>query len=143
MDKIIDSFTGKYYFLSNFFHHEIIYNGFTCPTNEHGFHLAKTFNPQEQVKIADAPTPGDAKRLGRRVPLRPDWEQVKDSIMLELLRIKFTDPGLQQKLLATGNAMLIEGNTWGDIYWGVCRGRGMNKLGKLLMQLRHELVNGD
>ncbi len=58
--------------------------------------------------------------------------------MLDLLRIKFTIPTLRERLLATGDQTLIEGNTWGDTYWGVCRGVGLNNLGTLLMQVREE-----
>lgn len=81
----------------------------------------------------------DAKRLAHKFNRREDWEQVKDDIMLELLRIKFNQEPLKVLLLSTKEAELIEGNTWGDVYWGVCNGIGQNKLGKLLMQVRSEL----
>jgi hypothetical protein len=60
--------------------------------------------------------------------------------MTEIIRLKFQNPGLKAKLLATGNQELIEGNTWGDCYWGVCEGNGQNHLGKILMQVREELL---
>ena len=80
------------------------------------------------------------KRKGRRVKLRSDWEQVKTTVMREVLGIKFLDPELSSKLLATGNEELIEGNTWNDRFWGVCRGSGRNVLGKLLMEIREDLM---
>lgn len=82
---------------------------------------------------------GVAKRRGRKLTIRSDWNKVKDDVMLELLRLKFAIPDLRDKLLATENATLIEGNTWGDTYWGVCRGIGDNTLGVLLMQVRSEI----
>ena len=84
--------------------------------------------------------PSEAKRLGRRVRLRSDWEQVKYDVMLDVVRAKFNQhPDLAQKLLATGDEELVEGNDWGDTYWGVCNGRGKNMLGKILMRVRAEL----
>ena len=71
--------------------------------------------------------------------LRADWEDKKDKIMYDILEAKFSNKRLAQKLLATGNAKLVEGNTWGDTYWGACRGQGKNKLGKLLMKVRKKL----
>ena len=94
---------------------------------------------EDFLKIANAKTPGEAKKLARKLPIRPDWEEVKDQIMLDLVRIKFSKSGLKKALLATGDAELIEGNTWNDTYWGVCKGVGQNKLGKILMQVRKEL----
>ena len=79
---------------------------------------------------------GRAKRLGR-VELRSDWEEVKIEVMREVLRCKFSqNPDLKAKLIATGDAELIEGNNWNDRFWGVCRGVGQNHLGRLLMELR-------
>lgn len=133
---LIDRFRGEYDFLSNFY---VERDGVTT---EHLFQSFKTLDKEAQDLIMKAPTPGQAKRLGRQVPLRSDWEEVKDDVMLMLVRDKFEDPELAEKLLATGEAELIEGNTWGDTYWGVCRGRGLNKLGRILMQVRDELHQG-
>lgn len=86
-------------------------------------------------------SPSEAKRKGRRVSLRLDWESVKDNVMRIVLRCKFTqNPELADMLVATGDAELVEGNTWNDRYWGVCDGQGKNKLGQLLMELRTELA---
>lgn len=84
--------------------------------------------------------PNKAKAKGRKVPLRPDWEKVKDQYMYEIVLAKFTqNEELKKKLLDTGNALLIEGNNCKDHYWGVCNGREQNKLGKILMRVRKEL----
>jgi len=58
--------------------------------------------------------------------------------MLDLVRKKFENPLLRAMLLATEDAVLVEGNTWNDTFWGVCRGRGENWLGRILMQVREE-----
>jgi ribA/ribD-fused uncharacterized protein len=95
--------------------------------------------------IAAAPTPGKAKRLGRAITLRTDWETVKYDIMLMGLRLKFCDKELREKLRKTGDEMLVEGNYWHDNIWGdcscdACKNRpGRNELGKLLMQVRNEI----
>ena len=83
-----------------------------------------------------------SKKLGRRVQLRPDWEEVKVGIMEEIVRAKFTqNEDLKQRLLATGDLVLEEGNSWHDTFWGVdARSRkGKNHLGRILMQVRQEL----
>lgn len=80
-----------------------------------------------------------AKKLNKKFPMRGNWNTSKESVMLDLLIEKFTQPNLTHLLLETGDAELIEGNTWGDTYWGVCNGKGQNKLGNLLMDLRQNL----
>jgi ribA/ribD-fused uncharacterized protein len=136
---VIDRFDGEHRFLSNFFVHELRWNGVTWPNAEHAFQAAKTLDPQEAATVHAAPTPGKAKKLGRRVTLRSDWDSVKLPIMKSILEAKFAVPELRERLLATGHAELIEGNTWGDQFWGVCDDIGHNWLGKLLMMLRNEL----
>lgn len=135
--EMIDYFgTGDdgnpYAFLSNFYWH----GNWTV---EHQYQAAKTDDPAWAAAILNAPTPGAAKKLGRKAPMRPTWEQEKVAVMLALLRMKFLRPELAQKLLDTGDATLVEGNWWGDTFWGVCRGQGQNHLGRLLMQVRSEL----
>lgn len=129
----IKEFKGDYLFLSNFFFE---FNGLT---NEHYYQAAKAAKRDDVAKIMGLFSAGDAKRMGRRIEMRPDWDDVKDEIMLSTLRRKFADNTLKTMLLQTGTAELIEGNTWGDRYWGVCEGQGENKLGKLLMQVRQEI----
>lgn len=138
MEKI-SAFKGKYAFLSNFYDSPIYYEGILYPTVEHFFQAMKTLDHDERRTIAAAASPGQAKRLGRRVKLRDDWESVKDFYMKTALTIKFAKPELRQKLLETGSAYLEEGNTWNDTYWGVCNGVGKNRLGLLLMEVRKEI----
>lgn len=137
----IDSFRGKYYFLSNFFPAEVTYNGLTYQNNEAAFQAQKTYSKEERIEFTTL-EPRDAKRRGRRVRLRRDWEQVKDRIMEEIVRAKFSqNEELKEQLLETGDAQLVEGNRWNDRYWGVDirSGVGENHLGKILMKVRSEL----
>ena len=116
------------------------------PTVEHYFQAAKADSMYDYIAIATAATPGQAKRAGRKAVLRHDWEDVKMNVMREALRKKFSDPELKAKLLATGDQHLEEGNTWHDNFWGVCHCdrcqdvMAHNHLGKLLMELRTELM---
>lgn len=135
---IICGFTGKYEPFSNFYRSPIVWQECICQTVEHGFHAFKTHDPDLRKKILEAPNAGKAKYLGRLVPLRPDWEEVKESIMLGLLRVKFSERFYHLLLVRTGKAYLEETNTWKDRYWGV-DGYGLNRLGHLLMQVRSEL----
>lgn len=140
MPKTIYRFSGPYRFLSNFYGCNIEIGGIMFPSVEHAFQAMKTNDRGLQINISNAPTPGDAKAIGRGLVLRDDWEDIKVMLMEILLLAKFNDPVLRTKLINTGDAILIEGNTWGDTYWGVCRGKGENKLGKLLMKLRDEFI---
>jgi hypothetical protein len=139
--KPINQFTGPYRFLSNFYPTPILDEGITYPSVEHAFQANKTWSRLDRKKIAAAKSPTDAKRMGRMVELRPDWEQRKLGVMGELLRIKFSDPKLKGLLLSTGRRPLIEGNWWNDRFWGVClkSNIGENHLGNLLMIIRAEL----
>lgn len=144
MANAITSFLGNNRFLSNFYPVEVKYKGVAYPTAEHAFQADKTDLSEEKLRIRTAKTPGDAKRLGRRCTLRTDWEFVKDKVMEEILRSKFWNNALKGMLVATGDAVLVEGNTWGDRYWGaVLRGGrfvGKNRLGELLMKIRAEFA---
>lgn len=137
---IIDSFRDKYLFLSNFSQARINYNGLEFKNSEAAFQAQKVLDVEEQLPFTQM-SPKEAKRRGRQVKLRPDWEDVKDGIMEEIVRAKFSqNVNLRDKLLATGDATLIEGNTWNDRYWGVDTktGEGQNRLGKILMKIRSE-----
>ena len=133
---IIDVFDENYSFLSNFHPSPMVINGIYYPTVEHYFQAQKTLDFNTRLKIAAAPTPGKAKGIGRHVYLRTDWNNVKIDIMRDALIQKFSDKKLQKNLIDTGDAELIEGNWWGDKFWGVCGGEGENHLGKLLMEVR-------
>ncbi len=140
MPAKIEQFQGEARFLSNFYPTQVTHDGIEYPTTEHAFQAAKTLHFGERWQISQLDTPGKAKQAGRRNELRPDWEQVKDQIMMELTILKFVNHrGLREQLLSTGTAELIEGNTWGDEYWGVCDGKGLNTLGKILMLVRDQL----
>jgi hypothetical protein len=140
----IAEFQGEYRFLSNFYPATVVYEGITYPSVEHAYQSAKTLNMNERLRIAAIAEPADAKRAGRALkPQRADWEQVKFIVMEQCVRYKFThDLKLRAKLLATGSAILEEGNNWDDRIWGICppnSDNGENRLGKILMKVRAEL----
>lgn len=136
----IAQFSGKYRFLSNFWQVHIDYEGMIYPSVEHAFQAAKTVSQTDRIRIRQAPTSGEAKRLGRQVTLRNNWDTIKFTVMHRLVKQKFSDSGeLQDMLLATGDRKLVEGNWWGDTIWGVCKGVGENHLGYILMAVREEL----
>jgi hypothetical protein len=140
MTEIIDRFEGKYRFLSNFYPCKIIYQGIEYPSVEHAYQASKTLDISSRQKIAEKKTPTEAKRMGRKVKLRNDWEQIKLDLMEELIKQKFSNhQDLRDKLLRTNQSELIEGNTWGDNFWGIYKGRGENHLGKILMKVRNEI----
>lgn len=126
---MITSFTGEYHFLSNFY-------PWLGSSVEHQYQAAKTLDITEKTNILNAHSAGAAKRMGRRCKIRTDWDSIKLDIMFELLKQKFSNQDLKEKLLATEDEYLEEGNYWNDTYWGVCNGVGENHLGKLLMKLR-------
>jgi ribA/ribD-fused uncharacterized protein len=135
----ITEFSGMYNFLSNFYPCAVTYDGLTYTNSEAAFQSAKSVDLNNRTIFTDM-APLIAKMTGRMVLLRPDWEQVKDQVMEDIVRAKFTqNEQLGKLLLATGSADLIEGNDWNDTYWGVSHGVGQNKLGKILMKIRNEL----
>ena len=131
--KVINSFSGEYRWLSNFTSNS---NDFNV---EREYQATKAIDLRDKSRILIASSPGEAKRIGNQIVCRSDWEEIKDQVMLDCVRRKFSDPNFAERLLATNGAELIEGNHWGDTYWGVCRGKGQNKLGKILMQVREEI----
>ena len=141
MSDVIDHFRGEFDWLSNFFQCQVEFEGMNFSNVEAAFQAAKCLDMKERERFFGL-SGGQAKRLGRRVELRSDWEDVKIDIMRQVLKSKFTqNPELKAKLIATGDAELIEGNKHRDFFWGVCNGKGQNHLGKLLMEVRAELVN--
>lgn len=144
MPREITQFVGAHRFLSNFYPCPLLFDERIWPTAEHAFQAAKTDNEVSKEMIWRADTPGRARFLGQNVLLRKEWDGIKRSVMLEILRAKFRRNGeLARMLLQTGDAMLIEGNGHGDRYWGCVRigaqWVGENWLGKLLMDRRTEL----
>jgi ribA/ribD-fused uncharacterized protein len=109
-------FRGDLGFLSNFSPHPV--DG--CQTLEHAFQAAKTNDEDWKDKIFNAPTPTEAKRLGLKCPLRPNWESLKVQVMLNLLIGKFSNPELKKRLKKVDDKDLVEMNEWHDNYWGIC-----------------------
>ena len=110
------------------------------PTAEHVFQAAKAALPEEQDAILAAPTPGQAKKLGRKAQMVHDWNLIRFAVMDRILASKFSDPRMRELLLATGHGDLVEVNDWGDRYWGKDpRGNGQNMLGFLLMKTRQDI----
>lgn len=140
----IGQFDGKYAFLSNFYTTPVVYENIPYPSSEAAFQAAKCLDPDDRRAFTTV-NPGKAKRMGRQVALRPDWDEIRDQVMYDIVKDKFTrNRDLAQALLATGDAYLEEGTYWHDRYWGVCtcnrcRGQGLNKLGQILMRVRNEL----
>ena len=134
---MINEFKGKYFFLSNFYRVPLSYNGMRYCSAEAAFQAQKC---PARAKEFFTLSPSQAKALGRKVRLRSDWEEVKDSIMEEIVTAKFKqNPKLLSLLLETGDEELVEGTTWNDTYWGIdlATGKGLNKLGNILMKIRN------
>lgn len=137
---MINEFRGKYYFLSNFYMADVIWDGVRYTNNESAFQSAKLISKTKREELFSNLDPSSAKRKGRRVQLRHDWEKVKFDIMYEIVKAKFEqNENLKTKLLETGDNYLEEGNSWGDRIWGTVNGKGQNNLGKILMKVRDEL----
>ena len=143
MARVINDFRGEWEVLSNF----SLDGVFGCDTVEHWYQSMKTLLPQQRNQIRMAPSPGQAKRLGRTVDLRPDWERIKVRVMRVAIQEKFapfSEPA--EALHYTGTRRLVEGNTWHDNFWGNClcagcRERpGRNMLGRILMEQRRLLA---
>lgn len=164
----IKGFSGEYSFLSNFYEcdmdftlpifaddedREVYRMSVDLPTLEHIYQAMKVFKDWETPRVSEVSaflkffecrTPGEAKKRGREVPIDTEyWDSVKDEIMESLISIKFSkkNKDLRQKLLDTGKAYLEETNTWHDTYWGVCNGKGENRLGHILMEERQKIYD--
>ena len=144
--QVIDSFRGKFAFLSNFHPARIEYQGITYPTVEHAYQADKFHDRETKLMIAALKTPGDAKRAGKYRKMSGaaarKWDVDRVEIMMELVRIKFSRDPMRALLLGmTWDWKLVEGNWWGDKFWGVDgkTGEGMNMLGEILMIVRKEI----
>lgn len=150
MSGAIIQFSGRWWFLSNFYpspiEHRIEwapddYVEATFATAEHAYQASKAQDARQVARVLRALTPGDAKRFGSRLAIRPNWDAMRLDVMRQVVRAKFTQhDDLAEMLVLTGDRELVEGNTWGDRYWGACDGRGENWLGKILMEQRKALV---
>lgn len=144
---VIDQFRDEYYFLSNFYLADFKdITGTIWPSVEHYFQAMKTENNIDREKVRQASAPGKAKKMGRSLELRPNWNSIKLDVMKSGILYKFRqNPEIRQKLIDTGESILIEGNHWHDNIWGNCfcdkckNIRGQNYLGKLLMGVRNRL----
>lgn len=135
MDILV--FDGPFFWLSNFFSRELEYRGLTFQNSEAAYQAEKCLDPYDKFRFMYL-NPSEAKKQGRRVQIRPDWDQIKDQVMYEVCMAKFSqNRDLLKKLLAT-DGLLVEGNTWGDKYWGQVNGVGRNQLGITLMRIREE-----
>jgi ribA/ribD-fused uncharacterized protein len=140
MSNGVYGFFKEYRFLSNFHLVPITYNGISFPSTENAYQFAKCATQKPNlIRAFSRFTPSEARKLGRQITIREDWEDAKYHIMYALNDQKFHIPELKQMLLDTGDMYLEETNTWGDTYWGVCEGIGENNLGRILMHIRNEI----
>ena len=141
---MIKEFQNEYRWLSNFWPCSIPYKGRVFPNVENAFHSEKNSSQEWKDFCAEHEDPRLVKKTCHEsIDLRADWEEVKEGIMLELVRIKFSQDPLRKQLLDTHEQELQEGNTWGDTFWGIDMetGKGENRFGKILMKIRSELQN--
>lgn len=138
MNKI-ENFREPYDFLSNFYNCKIIYKWITYNNAEAAYQAQKC--PERALEFCNL-TGAQAKKLGRLVEMAHDFEDKKLDIMKEIVTEKFCqNSDLMEKLLATDELYIEEGNWWGDTFWGVCTNKkmdhvGENNLGKILMEIR-------
>ena len=139
-DHNIKGFFYEYRFLSNMEDGFVYYQDIMYPASENAYQAAKTLDVEKRKKVA-ALTSYKSKSEGKRFKgERPDWDDVKADVMREVVLDKFTrNPRLRLQLIATGDKYLEEANYWGDTYWGVCKGVGLNMLGKILMETREKI----
>lgn len=145
-ENIIFVFRDDFMFLSNFDLVDVEHEGIIYPSVEHAYQASKTLDIEKRKLVASNNSPFFAKNFGKNLDdLREDWDSVKLSIMLSLLRKKFVKGSIYaEMLLATEPMKLVEGNWWHDVWWGYCickkcEGKSQNYLGKLLMKVRKEL----
>lgn len=138
----ICNFKDKYGFLSNMFKCNFNYRGLDYMSSEAAFQSMKTTDLNLRKKISEMYAL-EAKKFGKTIKIRDNWEQIKELVMLEINLEKFTQSSwLKNQLLKTGDEELVEGNSWGDTFWGVCHGKGLNRLGHVLMTVRIAINSG-
>ncbi len=140
----IRKFSGEYEFLSNFYEAPVRYEYF-YGSSEAAYQAQKAAKLDNKLEFLNY-NPRKSKRRARKIPIRADWDAVKVAFMRDIVFAKFIqNPELAEKLLATGNAEIFEGNYWHDTFWGVDNetGAGENNLGKILMEVRAGLNNLD
>lgn len=132
-------FQDQYRWLSNFWEVPIVYECVTYKSVEYAYQASKTLDKGWRENIKRCDTPAQAKRMGKKASLRTDWNDIKLSVMEELVRQKFDKEPYCSILITTGQCHIEESNNWNDTYWGVCNGKGANHLGKIIMKIRKEL----
>lgn len=141
---MITSFQGDYEFLSNFYPCTITLGGLTFPSVENAYQAMKCVNPSDMIQFTNI-GPAEAKKLGRKVTMRSDFDNIKYNVMRSLLDQKFEDKTFKKMLLDTAPESIVEGNYWHDNYWGICTCEkcrneiGYNHLGELLQRKRNLL----
>lgn len=147
---MISGFNGRWSFLSNFYPCLIYHQGLEYKSVE-AFYVAMKIDSDQIINgkyytsgdfremISKLDNPGLIKKIGKKVKLRKDWDSKKLEYMNWAVREKFKDESLKEMLLLTGDQEIIEENYWGDTFWGICKGKGQNHLGKILMKVRDEL----
>lgn len=149
---VVPEFKGEYFFLSNFYQSVFEWRNKKFFCGEQAFQYAKTWYPKDGeslkckdlgMRLMDTGNPSTAKKYGREIPLDVEtWDARRVSIMREIIHAKFSTGGtnLVGQLLNTGVMLLVEGNDWGDTFWGRSRvdGKivGLNTLGTILMEER-------
>lgn len=142
--RLISHFEGEFACYSNFYPAPVEMYGELYPSVEHAYQAAKCRWAQDRKQFQnDRLAAGKAKQLGQEIEIRSDWEEIKLGIMERLVERKFQIPVLHRRLLASVDAELVEGNTWGDRFWGVCQGEGQNHLGQILMKVRAQIKAKD
>lgn len=141
----IDRFDGGYQYLSNFYEAPVLFEGLHYRNSEAAYQASKSVHPGVRAYFTDL-SPDEARKLGRAIPIRPDWLTVRADTMRRVVHAKFTqNPALALALVQTGDAELEEGNWWHDNFFGNCRCPncaaipGQNMLGKILMEERERL----
>lgn len=138
-DEVVKGFFLKYRFLSNFELGDVIYEGIKYPSSENAYQAAKSLDLEIRNQFVNI-SPNESKKLGRKVDVREDWEEVKYGIMYQIVLDKFSrNYQLGDLLIETGDKYLEETNHWKDKIWGVCDGVGKNWLGKILMDVRTQI----
>ncbi len=139
---MINEFHGEYRWLSNFWPIPIKYNGLTFPSVENAYMSRKNNSDIWVDFCANEKDVKKVNKLSREIKLVSNWDEIKVDIMEELIRIKFKDEELKNKLLDTGEILIQEGNDWGDTFWGIDldTGNGKNILGKIIMKIRDEIM---
>lgn len=142
---MISRFRGEYSWLSNFYLTPVTYEGVIYKSVEHAYMSAKSDIPSWKIFCMNEENPGKVKKESKKITLVKNWDEIKYDVMKKCLFSKFRKNPLRQKLLDTGDQQIIEGNTWGDTYWGydINMQMGKNNLGKLIMKIRKKLQEAD